>query len=482
MNWNKLLSKKRPIEGARIPTCWNDYPMDASDRDYMEIICNPSYRKMQDKSQLYLINRSDFVRTRLTHSMEVAGIGKLLGSMITKNTKKDGIDELKSNAEFYERKISTTLGCAGFLHDIGNPPFGHKGEDAISSWFKNKLEDSSFTFKGRPVREWLSNQMIQDLLHFDGNAQMVRILARPEVNHLNVSYALISTMLKYPADSLEADRSCGDLRRKKAGYFYSEKDFVKKVREATGVGSAEEPFARHPLTFLLEAADDIAYVVSDLEDAIDRKHITAPQLAAFLEKELAKIPPEGDELHQLQIMATGSILNQLTKKLETVRDASSEIEIQAFQEWTRLLKGWLLYVSAYSFTKKYEDIMAGRYNGDLFDDGHHRYTVQILKSAIQRFVYPSKANSEIMAYNIIDYLMEVYASAVVEWNQNLNTSGNHNLAILSIPENLKEAYLMERTGDEGTDLYLRFRMVIDFISGMTDREIKELYLEQKGLK
>lgn len=481
MDWNRLLSEETPVPSGKRPSSWEDYPLDASDRDYMEIICSSAFRRLQDKSQLYLINRSDFVRTRLTHSMEVSSIGKMLGGMITKNTKKNGIEELKSNSDYYDRKLSSVLSCAGLLHDIGNPPFGHKGEDAISGWFKNALSDDSFTFKGKPVREWLNDQMIEDLRHFDGNAQVLRILSRPGVDSANISFAVISSLIKYPVSSLEADRSRGDVRLKKGGYFYSENEFIKIVREATGVGSAEEPFARHPLTFLLEAADDIAYVISDLEDAVDRKHITVPQLAAFLEDELGKIPSEGDELHELQLMATHSMLRQLKSKLETVKTESDDMVIHAFQSWTKHLRGWLMYVTAYSFALNYDSIMEGTFKGDIFDDGHHKYTVQILKAAIREYVYPSKAVSEIMAFNVIDYLIGRYASAIVNWDTDEEMDTNDNLVILSIPKDRKARYMQEKTGDEGTDLYLRFRMVIDFISDMTDEAATELYRSQNGI-
>mgnify|MGYP000102086634 FL=1 len=156
-----------------------------------------------------------------------------------------------------------------FLHDLGNPPFGHFGETVIGDWFKENLDHVKY--KGQPLRSWLSAQMIADLENFEGNAQALRILLKAKHgSSLNLSKAIISTLVKYPTDSCSVDKGSADIRKHKLGFFAAEQETFEQISEAVGTTTPDKGIVRHPLTYLLEAADDIAYSTADLEDAFKK--------------------------------------------------------------------------------------------------------------------------------------------------------------------------------------------------------------------
>src|SRR5699024_2764842 len=214
---------------------------------------------------------------------EVASLGKSLGQNIGEN-----ILEHRKNSGFTPRMredISHILECAGLIHDIGNPPFGHFGELAVREWFRLNLP--RLTFRERPVEDMLSEQMKQDFYHFEGNAQALRLVTRlhylVDEHGMNLTYALLNTIIKYPVPSTGIDPHSGDIRKKKMGYYYADREIFEKITAATGTGNR-----RHPLTFILEAADDLAYKTADIEDAFVKGFITY----YILEKELAPLEAE----------------------------------------------------------------------------------------------------------------------------------------------------------------------------------------------
>ena len=244
MEWNRLLSEERErgnAGGRRSADLRSEF-----EKDYHRIIGSASFRRLQDKTQVFPLDKSDFIRTRLTHSLEVASLGKSLGQNIGEN-----ILEHRKNSGFTPRMredISHILECAGLIHDIGNPPFGHFGELAIREWFRLNLP--RLTFRGRPVEDMLSEQMKQDFYHFEGNAQALRLVTRlhylVDEHGMNLTYALLNTIIKYPVPSTGIDPHSGDIREKKMGYYYADREIFEKITAATGTGNR-----RHPLTFIL---------------------------------------------------------------------------------------------------------------------------------------------------------------------------------------------------------------------------------------
>ena len=276
MNWNTLLCEKRRREHSSKES--TDLRSEFQ-KDYHRIIQSASFRRLQDKTQVFPLDKSDFVRTRLTHSLEVSSFAKSLGHMILQNLmahgRKDITSEVESNA-------CSVLECAGLIHDIGNPPFGHFGEDYIREWFRANLP--KIKFKGQEIDKLLTPQMAGDFYHFEGNAQALRLLTKlhflVDENGMNLNYTLLNTIIKYPVSSVEIDKDSGEIRTKKMGYYYAEQDIFKEITKSTGAVGC-----RHPLAFILEAADDIAYKTADIEDAAKKGFITYQQLLDELKSE-----------------------------------------------------------------------------------------------------------------------------------------------------------------------------------------------------
>ena len=245
------------------------------EKDYHRIIGSASFRRLQDKTQVFPLDRSDFIRTRLTHSLEVSSLAKSLGQNISESIRTIIKDETFTPE--HKAAVCDILQCAGLIHDIGNPPFGHFGETAIQDWFKKNLE--RLTFKGRTLAEILEPQMVQDFCHFEGNTQAFRVVTRlhflVDEHGMNLTKALLGTIIKYPVSSLEIDKDSGDIRTKKMGYFHGDRENFQDVQESTGTLGK-----RHPLAFILEAADDIAYKTADIEDAVKKGCISYERLLA----------------------------------------------------------------------------------------------------------------------------------------------------------------------------------------------------------
>ena len=240
MEWRQLLSTKR----SRGPSLRRGAGSDLRsefEKDYQRIIGSASFRRLQDKTQVFPLDKSDFIRTRLTHSLEVSSFAKSLGQNIGEN-----ILAFHRDTGFtpqMKEDICNILQCAGLIHDIGNPPFGHFGEVEIREWFEREL--SVRRFRGTPIAELLSEQMRQDLYHFEGNAQALRLVTKlhflVDDNGMNLTYALLGTMIKYPVSSLEANRRSADIKDKKMGYYYADKEIFEDIQRETGTNGKRHP-------------------------------------------------------------------------------------------------------------------------------------------------------------------------------------------------------------------------------------------------
>ncbi len=185
------------------------------------------------------------------------------------------IKEYNPDARIEEKQaveIGDILLSAGLIHDIGNPPFGHFGENVIREWFRNHLTDQGITYKGKPVVSYLNPQMKADFLNFEGNAQALRVVTKlhslVDAKGMNLTKGILNTIIKYPASSLEINKKSGDIKYKKMGYFYAEREVFQEITKGTGAGNN-----RYPLTYLLEASDDIAYKTADIEDGYKKDRI-----------------------------------------------------------------------------------------------------------------------------------------------------------------------------------------------------------------
>ena len=223
MNWEKLLSTKRHREVVGATKIKEDLRSEF-EKDYHRIIGSASFRRLQDKTQVFPLDKSDFIRTRLTHSLEVSSYGKSLGQNIGEYI----LTYIKDPSFTWKHKeeMCHILECAGLIHDIGNPPFGHFGECIIRDWFKKNLP--TMMYNGNSVENMLSEQMREDFYHFEGNAQALRLVTKlhylVDENGMNLTYALLNTIVKYPIPSTRIDKTTGNIKDKKMGYYLADKD------------------------------------------------------------------------------------------------------------------------------------------------------------------------------------------------------------------------------------------------------------------
>ena len=468
MKWEQLLSTKRSreVSGQNQPS--GDLRSEF-EKDYHRIIGSASFRRLQDKTQVFPLDKSDFIRTRLTHSLEVSSFGKSLGQNIG-----EYLLTYKKDPDFtWKRKeeICSILQCAGLIHDIGNPPFGHFGECAIREWFKRNIP--TMLFKGVPIKELLTEQMQQDFFHFEGNAQALRLVTKlhylVDEHGMNLTYALLNTIIKYPVTSVGIDKTTGNIKDKKLGYYYADTDIFQAIVKETGTGNR-----RHPLTFILEAADDIAYKTADIEDAFVKGFISFHQLQRELRALEEKDPNN-----------TFKPLEKLERKYQSgLKRGVKNPEEYAVKNWIIQVQGFLINCATYGFTSHYDAIMDGTYGKDIFDGTYGQGLMHLLGDMAFRRVFttPTIYKMEVAESVILDFLMDKFVSAVLYYDTDVELGEIDKRVMTFISENYKSAYHYQAEGKgEAEKLYLRLLLVTDYICGMTDSYAKRLYQEMNAI-
>lgn len=486
MRWSELLCDDR-IRSYRTKSK-NDLRTEF-EKDYHRIIQSASFRRLQDKTQVFPLDQSDFIRTRLTHSLEVSSYGKSLGQNIARKI----IEEIRDPefAPSYAMDICDILQCAGLLHDIGNPPFGHFGETVIRDWFRKNLPGLMYESEQgmKPVTELLNEQMIQDFYHFEGNTQALRVVTKlhylVDEHGMNLTKALLGTIIKYPVSSLEIDKNSGNIRTKKMGYYYADRETFEDIQESLGTHGS-----RHPLAYVLEAADDIAYLTADIEDAFKKGCISFTDLVRELKIAGENLPAD-DDYHAL--------LQRLIDKYDKgVAKGEAQPEAYAVQNWIIQVQGRLISGATQGFTEHYREIMDGTYTKELIAGTPAQHIAETLGDIAYRYAFVSKPilKLEIAADQILNFLLDQFVPAVLYYRtpreeEALRAAGEkpacrqtavqEKLTAL-ISENYKIIYEKYSEGkSEGEKLYLRLLLVTDTICGMTDSYAKRLYQELNGL-
>ncbi len=474
MKWEQLLSTKRNRgvssrnKGGKNADLRSEF-----EKDYHRIIGSASFRRLQDKTQVFPLDKSDFIRTRLTHSLEVSSFAKSLGQNIGENILVYHKDPTFSPQ--MKEDICNILQCAGLIHDIGNPPFGHFGEVEIREWFRKNLP--KLTYQGQPISEVLTPQMREDFYHFEGNAQALRLVTKLHFlvgeQGMNLTYALLGTIIKYPVSSLEIRPDSGDIKDGKMGYYYADKDIFEDIEKETGTNGC-----RHPLTYILEAADDIAYKTADIEDAFVKGFITYRMLLEELQELEAVYGQNG----------TGSF--HPTQRLEELymigRDNHVENpEEYAIKNWIIRAQGFLINCATYGFTSNYDAIMKGEYRYDLFHGTYAQNLMDLLGDFAFREVFSTDAiyRMEVSESSVLDFLLDKFVPAVIGYDDENEELGTIDTKLVSfISSNYKRAYHTHAKGKSDVErLYLRLLLVTDDICGMTDSYAKRLYQELNAI-
>lgn len=441
------------------------------EKDYHRIIGSASFRRLQDKTQVFPLDRSDFIRTRLTHSLEVSSFAKSLGQNISEEILRNIGDE--SFLPSYKTDVCDILQCAGLLHDIGNPPFGHFGETAIRDWFQRNMP--GLTWKRKPLTKVLSPHMQMDFYQFEGNTQALRLVTKlhylVDAHGMNLTKGLLGTIIKYPVASTEIDKKSGDIRTKKMGYFYADREVFQNIQESTGTWGR-----RHPLAFILEAADDIAYKTADIEDACKKGCINYEQLV----QELKDFKPDRQDATYL------SMVKQLEHRYErAVEKGMDHPRSNAVQNWLVQVQGQMIRSATACFVQNYEAIMCGTYKKDLFADMPGALIMDALGDIAYRYAFISSPilKLEIGADAVFDFLLEKMVGAVIPYDSEEPMTAVQQKIMSIISDNYKAIYHIYAEGkDEVEKLYLRLLLVTDEICGMTDSYAKELYQELSGIR
>lgn len=489
MEWSKLLCEDR-VRSIKKREGSNDLRSEF-EKDYHRIIGSASFRRLQDKTQVFPLDQSDFVRTRLTHSLEVSSFCKSLGQNIARKILAEIKDE--TFLPSYQQDICDILQCAGLLHDIGNPPFGHFGETVIREWFKNRLPDQKFG--GKPVTEVLNSQMLGDFYNFEGNTQALRVVTKlhylVDEHGMNLTKALLATIIKYPVSSLEVDKKSPDICCHKMGYYYADRELFKDIQESCGLNGR-----RHPLTYILEAADDIAYRTADIEDAYKKGLISFDLLVRELESRCFE-----DQSDIIYRQLLDSLKYRYGKGIELGVSDPGEY---AVSNWVVAVQGKLIYLATDSFAANYKSIMDGSFGRELLEgcegacaggdalenrsDKRHtaegKHIVDALGDIAIKYAFNSEPilKIEVSADQILTYLLDRLVPAAIHFDTDSKLRPIDLRMVSFISNNYKKIYQIYSEGkSEEEKLYLRLLLVTDYVCGMTDSYAKRLYQELNGL-
>ncbi len=462
MNWKQLLSEQRA--GRETAGDGSRDLRSEFEKDYHRIIVSASFRRLQDKTQVFPLDRSDFIRTRLTHSLEVSSIGRSLAQNIGAEILEHGLDP--DFTPDMQGKICDVLQSAGLIHDIGNPPFGHFGEEAIREWFAGHLP--ALTYGGRDVRSFLTDRQLKDLLSFEGNAQGLRMVSKLDypVNRwgMNLTFGLLSAMIKYPTSSVEADPGSRDVKRRKTGYFDAEADLFARIQEETGTGGM-----RNPLSLILEAADDIAYSTADIEDAFKKGFFN---YSVFVGELRERGVTRGD-------------LARLDENYDLARlSGVSNPEEYGIRTWLREMQNRLIVSATEGFAGNYERIMDGSFSGELILGRGARNLLGALKGIAYDYAFTSMSifKTEIAANNVLTYLLDHLIPAALVFDTGRPPGLMEEKYLSLLPDNYRQVYLRMTAGrEDGDKVYDRILLATDTVSGMTDSYARDLYTELTGL-
>ncbi|MDE1205434.1 deoxyguanosinetriphosphate triphosphohydrolase [Tenacibaculum larymnensis] len=430
MNWEQLLSLKRFGDIQKRERAKQDETRLGFEVDFDRIIFSSAFRSLQDKTQVIPLSKTDFVHTRLTHSLEVSVVGRTLGRRVGKELLERHPHLKELGYTFND--FGAIVAAASVMHDIGNPPFGHSGEKAIGEYFK--------TGKGLQYKDQLTDLEYQDLIDFEGNANGFKILTENREGvqgGLRLSYATLGAFLKYPKESLPK-KPTNHIIDKKYGFFQSEKDAFLDVAEDLGLLKKESErisYYRHPLAYLVEAADDICYTIIDFEDGINLGLIEEDYALEYMIK-LVKDTIDSKKYHSLQ----------------HTKDRVSYLRALAI--------GVLINEAVTIFLDNEEAILNGTFDKGLLDKCKYEAQINdIIKISVDK-IYRSKevVEKEVAGYKIIADLLDVFVTALN--NKFDSRQSNYDKLVLNL---IPQEYQQEKES-----LYDRIMQISSYVAGLSD--------------
>ncbi len=444
MNWEQLLSLKRQGDTNKRLRNEQDETRLGFDVDYDRIIFSTEFRSLQDKTQVIPLSSTDFVHTRLTHSLEVSVVARSLG-------RKAGVKILEKHPALQEihgykpNDFGAIVAAAALAHDIGNPPFGHSGEKAIGHFFKHGA--------GQHFKKELTPKQYQDLCDFEGNANGFKILTQDlegQPGGLRLSYATLGAFTKYPKASLPK-KPTPHIASKKYGFFQSEETIFLEVAKELGllkINSDDHQFGRHPLTFLVEAADDICYTIIDFEDGIN---------LGLIEEEFA--------LEYLINLVRDTIQTKKYNALPTTQARVSYLRALAI--------GTLIDDVVAIFIKNETAILNGTFDVSLLEKSKYQAQINdIIKLSIDRIYNAQEViDKEISGFEIINELLSRYTTAVNNFHET-KASSYDKLLIKLLPKDMELQH---------QNLYNRLMGVCSVVASYSDSNAVLTYKKLKGL-
>lgn len=437
MNWQRLLSAKR--FGMEKYHDEKEHNRTDFQRDYDRLIFSSPFRRLQNKTQVFPLPGSVFVHNRLTHSIEVSSVGRSLGDIVGRELKKKYPD---SKADFEDISSIVAAGC--LAHDLGNPPFGHSGETAITSYFTEG--------KGKDLKDRITEEggRWEDFINFEGNANSIRLLMHQFKGRRRggfaMTYSMLASIVKYPYSAVKADG------KGKFGFFQSEEEDYKTIAKSLGITcKSDNPleYVRYPLVYLVEAADDICYKIMDIEDAHKLGILSTEETKSLFMNFFS-------EERQARMRDTMTRVSDTNEQIAYLR--SSAI-------------GLLVKECSAAFLENEKAILKGEFDSTLIkkiSELPNKAYKEATQVSISR-IYKSKdvVDIELAGHRIIGFLLDTFITAILKPNANYSK-----LILSRVPEQYEI---------DSESLYTRILAVLDFVSGMTDIYALDLYRKITGM-
>lgn len=492
LEWKKLFSEDRQRISKGNSITKELSVRNGFDQDYQRIIYSSSLRRLQDKAQVFPLQRNDFTRTRLTHSLEVASIGKSMAWNIAEimyeksngndkyNISMSGNDMLQFDSLTKMKRLPSMVEVACLVHDLGNPPFGHYGEDVIKNWFSSFFHsenDKGYKFfKYISSGKELTDIEKIDFTSFDGNAQTIHILSKLQFLNdkygANFTFGSLAALMKYPWNSQENVKG-------KFGFLQSEQDIFMNIQGKVGIGPH-----RHPVSYLVEAADDIAYKTADLEDGVKKGLVKWSDIAPTKdEKTYWSENTKQESKTLLSILedtcAENELMDIYDRMKKNIKEAESnqvpDIDLIRFQNYKIAVQNVYINIAQKTFVENYSLIMEGDFSEkDILSDNSLSNLNENLFLVTNQKCFQSEEviSLELVGDKVITDLLDMFIPAIFLVNDLEDARNKNQKLIKLISDNFLHVHMHfnEASISEISKLphYQKLQLVIDFISGMTD--------------